>query len=400
MARTADYTIQGFIYQFLVTLNNILGSSDDAEILVEGIIEDIEVTTPSGTEVIQCKYHETKANYTLSSIYKPVLQMMCHFKRNSSSDIKYRLHAHFPNEPINTTKKLTIEELKEILNTKTAGLQKYLTELVGFTDYTGFLSKLELHFGASYSDTESSAILALCKEGLTTEDVKEIFYPNAIHKIAELSIKHDVTYRKVKKNDFLNDLKGKKKSAISRWTKELQSFELILKKRRKQLRENLNKNLRTRFIVLDGEYIINFESEVTLFIKDFIDKYNSKIKLNHPPTVSLICTEDQLNSIWQKLRDKNIDVERGIIAGKLDVGHFLRMPMKNIKESKAEFLIRICNHNTEFSDVMNKAKVDDLILLTNKDIESHFKLDGINVEKIETSDIKEIRYLLSLNDTL
>ena len=61
-ARTADYTILGFIYQFNKTLLAILDSTEESEITVEGRIEDIDVTTEKGTEAIQCKYHETVEN--------------------------------------------------------------------------------------------------------------------------------------------------------------------------------------------------------------------------------------------------------------------------------------------------------------------------------------------------
>ncbi len=57
-SRTADYTIQGFLYQFNKTLLSIIEASDDAEIVVEGLIEDIDIHGPLQTTAIQCKYHE------------------------------------------------------------------------------------------------------------------------------------------------------------------------------------------------------------------------------------------------------------------------------------------------------------------------------------------------------
>jgi len=52
MSRTADYTIQGFIYQFIITFHKLLMSANDAEITVEGIVEDIEIVTPTGQEAV------------------------------------------------------------------------------------------------------------------------------------------------------------------------------------------------------------------------------------------------------------------------------------------------------------------------------------------------------------
>src|SRR5471032_1729235 len=60
MSRSADYTIQGFLYQFNQTLSELLKATDDAVITIEGIVEDIEVATFAGTKAIQCKYHETQ----------------------------------------------------------------------------------------------------------------------------------------------------------------------------------------------------------------------------------------------------------------------------------------------------------------------------------------------------
>ncbi|MFY0780654.1 hypothetical protein AB1K18_10195 [Peribacillus simplex] len=53
MSRSADYTIQGFIYQFNKTLLEVLGDTEDSEIAIEGIIEDIEVKSELQTTAIQ-----------------------------------------------------------------------------------------------------------------------------------------------------------------------------------------------------------------------------------------------------------------------------------------------------------------------------------------------------------
>lgn len=53
VSRSADYTIQGFIYQFNKTLLEVLGDTEDSEIAIEGIIEDIEVKSELQTTAIQ-----------------------------------------------------------------------------------------------------------------------------------------------------------------------------------------------------------------------------------------------------------------------------------------------------------------------------------------------------------
>jgi hypothetical protein len=401
MRRTADYTIQGFIYQFIVTLHNLLNKTvDDPEIIVEGPIEDIDIITPTGIEAIQCKYHETKEKFTLSSIYKPVLQMMNHYHLHSSKNIKYRLYAHFPNETVGNKKKLTSTEVDQIVNSKAKEYKSLIDGLASFTDIAGFISKFELEFGSSLGDLEKAVIVALSNEGFSTEDAEDIFYPNAIHRIAEISTKHNEAERRINKVEFVSTLKEKKKTAICRWTKELNSFEKLLKKRREQMRDNLNKNSRERAIILDAKYIIDFDSKIVQFIEDFINKYNSKIKLHRCPLVSLICNETILNDIWRRLNAKKISVERGHIAGELNVDYFLRTPLKEITEKKIEFKVRLCDHDTEFLKVLSKANFDDIIIISDKKFDFIQIISDTNIDKLETTEINEIKYLLSLNNSI
>jgi len=397
MTRTAEYAIKGFIYQFLLTISKLL-ENNDAEITVEGIVEDVDVTTPSGIEAFQCKYHETKNKFTLSTIYKPILQMLCHFQKNATANIKYRLHAHFPNETVGTIKTLTVEEIKEVLLTTATNLQSYTVELSGFTKIEQFLKCFEIQFGSSYDDMESSVIVALSKEGFSTEDVKDIFYPNAVHKIAETSLKQNIHERKIKKSSFLEELKSKKKTAISRWTKELQSYKELLKKRREQLRDNLNKNYRSRCVVIDENFLVDFDTKIVQIIEDFVDKFNSKVK-NACPTFILNCSDEKLNSIWKSLLSKKIDVERGHRAGAFDQAYFLREPMKNIKENKAEFRVRIAR-DEDFEKILPNGNFDDLFFITKSSPRVLENLPPCNIELLATEQINELRYLLSLNTNL
>lgn len=399
MSRTADYTIQGFIYQFIITFHELLLSSDNDEITVEGIIEDIDVSTPTGKKAVQCKYHESKQKFTLSTIYKPVLQMFCHYKKNPTANIKYRLHAHFPNETVGSEKVLTKIELDSILDSKATDLQKYITELNGFTRGDEFLKQFKIKFGASLSDTEKAVIVCLASEGFTTEDATEIFYPNAIHAIAELSIQHDEQKRKIKKIDFLKELKKKKKTAISRWTKELQHYTKFLKQRRRQIAEVLNNNSRKRAVILDASYLTNFEHNSPLLIKDYVTKYNSKIQLNRCPVFSLVCNEDMLNRIWTSLDQKKLTLERGLLAGAFNSARFLRDPLKVIKDGTIEFKLKLCNHENEFDCIVNDAGFDDVIIISDQDFPFENTI-SCNIEKLKTPEINEIKYLLSLTSTL
>ena len=96
MTRTADYTIKGFLYQFNKTILEILRADDSATVNIEGVIEDVEVVTPTTTIGIQCKYHEASSGFTTSAIFKPLLQMLVHFSSHPTDEIKDVLFAYFP----------------------------------------------------------------------------------------------------------------------------------------------------------------------------------------------------------------------------------------------------------------------------------------------------------------
>lgn len=100
MARTAEYSIKGYLYQFLRYLSEILAAGDGSAITIEGAIEDIDIVSPGLTTAVQCKYHEQADKFTLSKIYKPILLMLEHFSTNtvSTPEIHYRLFCHFPGE--------------------------------------------------------------------------------------------------------------------------------------------------------------------------------------------------------------------------------------------------------------------------------------------------------------
>ena len=76
--RQADSTIRGYLYQFNKSIYEILQSNDDETITLEGIIEDIDIQSPTSTTTIQCKYHEDK-KYMISGVAVPILEMLCHY---------------------------------------------------------------------------------------------------------------------------------------------------------------------------------------------------------------------------------------------------------------------------------------------------------------------------------
>lgn len=119
--RAANHSIKGFLYQFHKTALELLSLENDTDYVhVEGVIEVDSYHFGKEITATQYKYHETVESYTLSQIYKPLLQIMARY--NKEEKIQYRLFAHFKSE---TPRR---EKINEILNTKNSKLEKLVNK--------------------------------------------------------------------------------------------------------------------------------------------------------------------------------------------------------------------------------------------------------------------------------
>lgn len=434
MSRVADATIKGFLYQFNLTLINILNSSSEDEIQVEGIIEDIDIISENEITAIQCKYHESCEEYTLSAIYKPVLQMLKNYCQNSkSSNIKYVLYAYFPSlsEGIQVLSK---DDLLSILNTTNIELicnyicyikppsDPVINSLVDKSskskvdkekikdyyiknsievgcDLDNFLNdSFTFTVGKSFLDLEAEIKSLLINNDFSKDDVKDLIYPNAIQTIAELSIKKDDMQRKISKRRLLSNLRKIKTTAITRWTKELSDYKSYLKARRKQLSANLNINLRKRCIIFNSPDIIDFDDEIVAFIKDYIDNYCCKIIL-HTPAVFCICDYDKskIDALITRLFKNGINVENGYRGIEFFKEAFVRDPEKKINDGWMEFILKLCGGTENIYEILNQHKPDDIFYIG--DISPReISTEDVNYEHIDVRNFEELRYLLKMGE--
>jgi hypothetical protein len=398
MARTADYAIQGFHYQFNKTLLEILRAQNDAIITVEGIIEDIEVASGDMINAIQCKYHEANTAYTASAIYKPLLQMMHHFHFRSHGKVNYLLFAHFPGltQADFVVNKATLEAALASQNKEFAS---YVTELTGKIDLDEFLLKFSVCLGPAYDVLVKESCALLQASGITAVDVETLAYPNAIHLIASLSIRHDASLRKTSKSQFLSTLKQIKSTAISHWTLSLKTRKELLTARRKQLRPNLGRNARLRYFLLHADALLEFESNVVMFIHDYLEKYHFKPTHLSTPVFCISGTEGQFQSIELRLHHKGITPNCGFIANIFDESVFLREPMTQKTDNgtvKREFHVRLLRWPKD-SSVLNKRKGDDLFVIGEGGFPG-LNVEDVNVEEIGSESFDEIKYMIGLTD--
>ncbi|GHI00628.1 hypothetical protein [Neobacillus kokaensis] len=431
MSREADHTIKGFLYQFSKTLNVILSSTDKDEIQIEGIIEDIDLKNSNITNAIQCKYHESKVRYNLSDIYKPILQMLIHFLDNDTNNVKYVLYAHFPNEQVGINK-ITKLQIEEILSSSNFDyISKYISKIKppkdqSIKDLLGKASKssedktqikryyenteleiivdidkfLKGHFifeiGLSYEELIKETKKLLMDEGFSLEDVKDLFYPNGIQYIAELSILPEAEKRITSKNKLIGYLHENKKTAMSRWTSELLTRKELLKVRKNQLVPSLNVNSRLRYFIMNPDTIENFDDEFILFVKDYLEKYNSKIKL-HTETPCFILKTDvnRLSEYHKRFVSRNIQIITGYIGDTFYFKEFNKEPKRIIKDNWVEFKAKISCNSDEVLTFINSKKCDDLYLIGEIDFSSLDTTD-VNIEHLHVSNFRELKYLLSM----
>lgn len=395
--RTADYTIQGFLYQFNKTLVEILNAGEKATITVEGPIEDIEVLANGHVDAIQCKYHEGKAKFQLSAVYKPLLQMMEHFHNNPKLSVRYRLYAYFPNEALGT-RPLTQLELQEALDSESKSLQKYIVPLRGKIDLPAFLSRISFEFGGSLQTVSDEVREALEGCGFDKDEVPILIYPNAVHLLSQYSIAHDVAMRRVTKKDLVAALKALKATAITKWTLKLRNAGELLAARRAQLKQNLGKNTRKRVFIL-GPAIENLMTGIVPFIQEYLEKYHYKPCHMATPLFCVDCPENEVNDICNRLYQKEIRTTTGQVGGKFERDEILRDPLVKYRkgvgvEREAHLRLVSCER---MHDLFPDYLCDDL-LIAGTDARPKTPPKDVAVEIINVSSFQNLKYVLGMTN--
>jgi len=313
-SRTADYAIQGFLYQFNKTLLAIIESSDQAEITVEGLIEDIDVHEPITTTAIQCKYHEGNNKFTLSLLYKPILQMMNHFRLHASEPLEYRIYCYCPDKCDAPPMSLTVENIETIFKSTNRDLRTLINQVRGAIDIPAFIGRVNIEFGLQLDELIAGVHLKLVDFGFLADEVPNLIYPNALHSIATISIDHDVKRRRFKKIEFLEKLAAIRKTIISRWTLSLRTKGSLLKDKRSELKSNISKNVRRRTFIISKYELPDFDDKIVKFISDFFDKFHTKPSHTETPIFCLDCDQATFSAIRLRIYESGIAYNDGLIG--------------------------------------------------------------------------------------
>lgn len=398
VSRSADYTIIGFLYQFNKTILEILNAKDKEFVTVEGIIEDVDISSSDSITAIQCKYHEAKTKFTVSTIYKPLLQMMLHFSKNTHLQVQYILFTYFPDKNIRDNC-IGKKECEAALKTKNKEFKKkYVAHIPTNLDLNEFLLRFKIEFGPSYETLVAQVTTALEKNGIPKADMDTLAYPNAIYIISEISMNHDINARKITKREFIDKIKKIKITAISRWTIELHTRKKLLHARKQQIQHHLAINTRQRYFIIDPKEIEDFNEEIVLFIRDFLDKYHMKLTHTMTPVIFLHENQEKVNDLIYRLYIKGKLSNNGYIGSQFVESYFFRKPMieRSKSDVKREFDICITNFS-DHGEMINKHKCDDLFVIGSPIIEWIDTTD-VNVEHFTGTTIKEIKYLFGVKN--
>ena len=203
--RSAESSITGYSYQFLITILHILESNMESECIIEGI-EDLDIINADDRYLNQYKYHAGK-NINNSLISKPVILMLNHYLKCGGNNFKYKIFIHGNDKQYT----LDIDKLKKIL-TLTTGEKYKENEL---KDAYNDDEKLELFiqlFSICVTDKfdvlEERVIQKISElMNLDEQTVKLSIFPLAYKKINDLARKEKECDRKITGRKFIDILK-------------------------------------------------------------------------------------------------------------------------------------------------------------------------------------------------
>ncbi|RQV59869.1 hypothetical protein DF018_30040 [Burkholderia cenocepacia] len=395
MARTAEYSIKGYLYQFLRYLSEILVAEEGTKITIEGAIEDIDVVTPTLTTAVQCKYHEQADKFTLGKIYKPILLMLEHFSKNAAQvpTVYYRLFCYFPEE--GGTRSLTRTELDTVLATTSEPLKVIAGRIAAGVDLDAFLGRFKIEFGQSTDALQQSVVASLKAKGFSAEDVEAIIYPTAIQRIVDLATQGAVTDRTIEPSVFLQGLRRVRQVTFTRWTRELATRAQIFQRLRKDLKLSLGHNSRARHFVIDPGAIAHFDDDVVRFIKKFVERYSCKYLHDNPPLFAITGQYD-VGALQARLHDAGLRCADGLVGGvEFRASELFRRPLRRRTPFAIEFSLRLAKRAVMTESGMTRP--DELFLVNVED--DAWVHHDVNVHRFEIERLSDLEYVLQLRDS-
>lgn len=426
--RQANSTIKGYSYQFNKSILEILKAEDTDEIVLEGVIEDIDIQSPSSTTTIQCKYHEEE-KFQISNVAAPLLEMLCHYCESVylGKTVSYILYAYYAENVDSVDMAEFVKFLGSTANKDI--LLKYFHRIYSISDsailalanktkrsnsekdrlidyYKTNRASLSLRVNIQdfwrsftyvkaeqYDELYAKVISEL--EGITDHDTAvALYYPNAFSQVANLSTKVNSADRTITKREFVDFLQNQKSVLLTRWTIGALDREQILKNKKTYLSANFASNPDVRAFVFSDAFLDATGNNIIAFIHEYLNKYFKKRKLQKPP---LFIFGDQSSTLMQSALLELYKYQQSVNTGSIGTV-FLEESFINNTNCAADFSCKMTLLENITVDTLEKCNVNQLYIIGG--IDNSLDSSNYYVEELEVTDINSLRYLVGLTKTL
>ena len=407
--RQADSTIKGYLYQFNKSILEILRMPDQDSLVLEGIIEDIDILSPTSTTTIQCKYHEDK-KYTISG--KDIQYVLYAFYSDNVDGIELSDFLAF----LNTTQDKEIltkyfhriftipdnniinisNKSKKTANDKETLVAYYKanrSSLVPRVSVDAFWSRFK-YVKAEKFDRLKELVLEELSNITDQETATNLYYPNAFSYVALLSSKRTAHDRTVHRDDLIGFLAQQKTILLNRWTLEAVERKALLKWKRDSLASFFASNPDMRAFVFSSDFLNNNSDAVLPFLREYLGKYYKKPRLQRPPIfVFGNKSSDLMQSVILELYKYQQPVNTGIVGMQFVSDSFV-----NDNNCPANYVCKISLLSNVTVGILEQCHINQLFIVGT--IETALESKNYFLEYLTVSSINELRYLVGLSRTL
>jgi hypothetical protein len=353
--RSADAALKGYAYQFNQTILEILRSTDDSIVTIEGV-EDIDLTTATVETVVQCKYFAAQ-KFTLPGIREAVALMLA----DSASDPlrRYRLYIHC-GDMSGYVKVLELETLKECLTIKRKkplGQVDRLYDPYCDDQLRSFCGRLKIDAGESYEIQSDLVVRSLrAVLGGSEADSIELFAPSARDLIFGLAIQASVDDRRITRRQFVRQL-DTKRGLYTRWHREQIGEDRFVAALKRQIRAaRAIDPLRDRMLMADIEQ--HFDMTLAVAARLASAAYGEgHLRSARPWTVLLQGSADDVSRFKRELLARSVKLHDGFEDLLFQPVMFDEPPVVNTKPNSqrialTSYVLRVVGLETYLANIV------------------------------------------------
>lgn len=370
LGRSAGSTIQGYRYQFDLTILQILNTKSGA-VVVEGL-EDFDIHTKDVHSANQVKYLEKGHYSTPKTLREPILLMLDAF--NNGFDYNFILHVYF-GDGSKPPSAFTVDNLRTCLTEhKKKPTPKIIFHYEKYPDKVleEFVKRLSIRSGLA-RDEQQKQVTAVLAHALRCpiEDVDELHYGNALKFVEDLATEKTAHDRKVTRATFLSEI-NKRQSLYTRWHKEVvgqDRYVSTLTSRIKSsgsLRANRTKAVQISLYDADQK---TFNDTVEMIEILGNSSYGvGRLTSTKPWTVIVDASNEQVVKLKIAMLKNGIVFQDGYEELEFQKDIFSQLPVFNTKGSsiiKTSYNIRIMNMSSAQSYI-DAGYQFDIVMVTNE----------------------------------